>query len=612
MSYVLGVSSGAFGVTSAEERPQLAGLFRKAQTSVTKGVNFVQLDLESLSEFSEPDLDKRMENDIREKLHIEYGIHSETKAFGVEAAELDSAIGMEYGRAHRRIEEVLEKSKKIKAKYVLIHSSESEPFPLLEKTLQSTDLVDPDGNKLSEFLKKDDCWLLKWLFGVEKVDKKIENIADYVYNLWISKPIENGERRKLIKTPEAIQSALEEQGIEPKDFIWYEISGGSGLSELLRREIENIIQRIESGVGGEKYENLDIKTRNSVDESIKRNLNIELNNLSQNILSFIQSKNLHYGPERLAYYFVAKWMEKNKDTEPLWEKIINASIKFFASKEKKTVEEWMEEKKIKSTNLSIDDDTFRSMHELWVPAVSARYIYGHFFPKEEYEDLKKNLSEEMIFALESPMGGRGIEEWLRLGNPYMYYFLVEEMNEKAGKEIFTVAMDFEHMLSLRVDPETVIELLPEDGGKHVRIIHAGWPSTLAPAHLPIEIGSNQQKYLYEMYYKLREKGFGKDDKEYFVIFERGGPETFQQSIVSLKLILKFLEQDVSPKKLPPEFYGVATGEMASPERQSTIIREHAADPLKGLIVVPEEEHGFLGRAAVEKGKAEEWKKEKYR
>ncbi|MEM7821800.1 MAG: hypothetical protein QXX38_03265 [Candidatus Aenigmatarchaeota archaeon] len=47
--------------------------------------------------------------------------------------------------------------------------------------------------------------------------------------------------------------------------------------------------------------------------------------------------------------------------------------------------------------------------------------------------------------------------------------------------------------------------MPEGGGKYVRVVHAGWPSTLAPAHLPIEVDSAQQKYLYKMYYKLRQK-----------------------------------------------------------------------------------------------------------
>ena len=116
-----------------------------------------------------------------------------------------------------------------------------------------------------------------------------------------------------------------------------------------------------------------------------------------------------------------------------------------------------------------------------------------------------------------------------------------------------------------------------------------------------------------MYYKLRQKGFGKHpDIDHFIVFERGGPETFQESVISLRKIKEFLERDTSPEKLPPEFFGVATGEIASEERQKVAIREHAFDPLKGLITAPEEEHGLLGRAAVEKGKAEEWRKEKYR
>jgi len=108
MGYVLGFSSGAFGVAGPEERPNLAGLSQKAESSITKGVNFVQLDLESLSEFEEPDLERKMKEDIMEKLNVKFGIHSETRAFGVEAAELDSAIKMEYERSHERIVRILE------------------------------------------------------------------------------------------------------------------------------------------------------------------------------------------------------------------------------------------------------------------------------------------------------------------------------------------------------------------------------------------------------------------------------------------------------------------------------------------------------------------------
>jgi hypothetical protein len=603
MGYILGVSTGAFGVAGPEERPQLAGLFKKAQAGLTKGVNFVQLDLESLSEFEEPDLERKMEKEIIEKLGINFGIHSETRAFGVEAAELDSAIKMEYERAHKRIVEILEKSRKIKAKYVLVHSSESEPFRLLERTLQSCDLVDPEGNLFRDFLNKN-RWLLHWLISGGKEDR-IKEIIDVVMKVWKEKGI-TGKIEK-----QDIEEAFKEKNIKPQNFFWLELLHGRTFEEYLTDRIMNRVQSEEISIGKKYSDTPEIRER--VDAGIQRTLEITLTDIIDYVISITQSRDLHYGPERWAYYFIAKWMEENKDI--LWEKIVDVSIKFYARRERKSVEKWLADKKIDPNKLSIEDDNFRMCYELWVPAVSAKYILGHFFPtRSEYEDPKKYLDEkEMIFALESPMGGRGTEEWLRLANPCQFYFLVEEMNKRAGKIIFAVAMDFEHMLSLRIDPEIVIDLLPKDGGKHVRVIHAGWPSTLAPAHLAIEVGSDQQKYLYEMYYKLRQKGCGKENDVY-IIFERGGPESFHQSITALQLIVESLEKDVLPEKLMehPEFFGIDIKQVASIERQKTVIREHAFEPLRGLIVVPEEAHTFLGRAAVEKGKAEEWRRERYR
>ncbi|MEM5879496.1 MAG: hypothetical protein QXU74_03330, partial [Candidatus Aenigmatarchaeota archaeon] len=409
-----------------------------------------------------------------------------------------------------------------------------------------------------------------------------------------------------------IENAFKEKGIRPQNFFWLELLRGRTFEEYLQDRIMSRVQSHEIQVG-KKYTQAEAAEQGIIDEGIRRSLEITFADIIDYVISLVNSRDLHYGPERWAYYFIAKWMEENKD--PLWEKIVNASIKFFAKRDGISVEKWMEKRGISPEKLTIEDENFRTTYEIWVPAVSARYIFGHFFPtRKEYKDPKEHLSEDgMIFALESPMGGRGIEEWLRLANPYQYYFLVEEANKKAGKNVFAVAMDFEHMLSLRIDPEKVIDLLPEDGGKHVRVIHAGWPSTLAPAHLPIEVGSDQQKYLYEMYYKLRQKGFGKD-KDCYIIFERGGPESFQQSVIALQLIIECLKNDIPPEKLleHPEFFGIDVRQVASEERQRTVIREHGLDPLRGLIAVPEETHGFFGRAAVEKGKAEEWRKERYR
>jgi len=43
-------------------------------------------------------------------------------------------------------------------------------------------------------------------------------------------------------------------------------------------------------------------------------------------------------------------------------------------------------------------------------------------------------------------------------------------------------------------------------------------------------------------------------------------------------------------------------------RQRQIILQHALDPIKGLVSIPEEDHTFLSRIALEKGRLEQWKK----
>ncbi|MDI6806568.1 MAG: hypothetical protein QMD14_01985 [Candidatus Aenigmarchaeota archaeon] len=564
MVYVVGVSSGAFRVAEAREKPELIGLFKKAQSSIYKGVQFIQLDLESISEFEEPNLKEKLERDIKEKLGVSYGIHSETRAFGIEVAELDSAIETDYKFGHERLGSILEKSGDLGSKYVLIHSSESEPFLFLERHLQPCALVDFWGRPFTKFLEENG-WLLDWMF-------------------------------------------------EKGKFMWVEIIGIT-LDEYLKREVEEFVA-IELERWRREY--ITIRAREPTEEEINR-YREEMGKIAEervrmrlrrHFLDFVVSRSLHYGPERFAYYHVAKWMEKNKD--PLWTKMIDATINFFAERDGKKREEWLSEQRIKE--LTIDDENFRKLSYLWVPSVSAKYIWGHLMqdknPEKLYPDFKPILKKyNLPLLLETPMAHPGVEEWLRLPNPVQFYYLMKEV----GPEYLQIALDLEHMLSIRLAPELVIKHLPEDAGKYIKVIHAGWPATIAPAHLPILLGSEQQVYLYKMYYLLREKGFGLDPSiDHYIVFERGAPETFIESIDSLRKIVKFLEKGTKPEDLPLEFYGIAPKEVAAVERQLVSIREYAYEPLKGLITVPEAEHTFLGRAAVEKGKAEEWKKEKYK
>ncbi|MBI1979083.1 MAG: hypothetical protein HYS62_03440, partial [Candidatus Aenigmarchaeota archaeon] len=91
-------------------------------------------------------------------------------------------------------------------------------------------------------------------------------------------------------------------------------------------------------------------------------------------------------------------------------------------------------------------------------------------------------------------------------------------------------------------------------------------------------------------------------------------EITRTAVLALREIITNLDKGVEPGKLPPEFYGISPEGILSEQRQMVIIREHARDPLKGLIIAPEEEHTALGKEALAKPgmTPEKWKKEELR
>jgi hypothetical protein len=673
MSYTIGVSSGIFGAATQEERFAFVsvGLPKKAQYAITKGVQFVQIDLESISEFEEFEIEKKMEQVA--SLGISFGIHSETPAFGSrEFPHLDSAIKPDYRRGHERLITILTQSGKIKVKYVLVHSSESIPFQFLARELQPTELVDPWGRDLKFFIdshkeiylnggqkditktwlwKQDEIWkdvLHDTPEGTLKRAKvaRIQSLDEFARRSVVIEKVKEKQNEKINKILKQEFSAREDYLKQKEKMLALQLPWKTN-EEYLQKQKAELALRSEVAKLSEDV----AKRKRELEESIKvdpseitidekDNERIEFEKdiewkageevwkaaEAEELLSYferlIQSRQLSYGPERIAYYIMAKWMEVTDHR--LWKPIINITIDYYAKKDKKTREQWLKDKGIKE--ISIDDQIFQKDYRLWVPSVSALYVLGHFRkedaptiynnetgeivkPEFTVEDPKKILEKEKLyFVFETPMAGSGMEDLLRFPQPAQMYYLVKEMKS----DWFGIAVDIEHMLMDGLNVETAIDVMPPDSGKMVRVVHSGYPSPLGPAHIPIPLGSDQQLYLYKTYWNLRQKGMGKND-EVFVIFERtGGADPIQQSVLALRLIKQFLEKDVPPEKLPLEFYGLEPGQWASTERQKAQILEHAYDPLKGMLQVPEEEHGFLSKAAVEKGKTEEWRKEKYR
>ena len=627
MPIILGTAAGIFGAAQQEEKSQYAGLARKAEYAITKGVQFVQIDLESISEFEEVDIDKKLKR-IKEQLGIRFGLHSENVAFGSrEFPHLDSAIYQDYRRGHERLMIILENAGEIGFEYMLVHSSESVPFIFLNRELQPTDLVDPWGNRLGEFIQKfekifkEDFYQDKgWIWKQDEVwlDLLHDNIEGYLIRL-------ANDRRLGIEELTRRGVVTKRMGIIQKEKERAEIAR-LGKTEITEEEGRKIQEKA-------KVSEEEVKLTDDDYDEIKRETNIlwneekikfeklQLEQLWDYFKRLIQSRTLSYGPEKIAYYVVGKWMQENND--PLWMPIIDKTIEYYAKKDKKSVEQWLKDKNIKEKTL--EDDVFKKDYRLWVPSVSAKYMWGHFSPEKNpitnpkdnaisgivEKDPKKLLDRNKIFfIMETPMAGAGMEDLLRFPQPAQMYYLIKELNSPW----FGIAVDIEHMLMDGLNVEVAIEVIPPEAGKYVRVLHCGWPSPLGPAHIPIPLGSEQQFYLYKTYWNLKQKGMSKDPKDnVYMIFERGGGgDPIQQSILALRAIKEFLEKDVPPDKLPLEFWGLETGQWASIDRQLATIREHAWDPLKGLLQIPEEEHGVFSKAAVEKGKAEEWRKEKLR
>ncbi len=232
-------------------------------------------------------------------------------------------------------------------------------------------------------------------------------------------------------------------------------------------------------------------------------------------------------------------------------------------------------------------------------AVVAKYVQGHI------KKVKRTLEEKgVMLILETPdlrnPEARGLFTLVR---PTDAYYLVKGMNSRNVR----MAIDFEHLASHGYNLVQEIASTPGDIGKYVGVMHLGSYPSPAHSHIPIEKGDT---FLYGLLWMLRKKGM----KEAYLIFERGGgrdEEVWKQSTDNLKQMAMYLEKDISPKRLPPEFHGYSRDEF---EHDRRIMEEHTFDPLQGLLESPQLQHTWLGREAITKKglRPEEWAKEEYR
>ncbi|MGC8993500.1 MAG: hypothetical protein ACP5JK_01865 [Candidatus Aenigmatarchaeota archaeon] len=622
MSYKIGVSSGWWRIARSEE---LLGLARKIGSTATYGVNFVQLDFESIAEFQEPEVVKNIKRMIT-TLQIDWGIHGEIG----EMMALESALEVVWNHSHRRLHQYLdsifykffveENLGEYVPKYLLFHASNLPTIAMIVERFRYAGqlTVDIYGNT-------------NWISFIEKEEK-------------LKKWIENSD---LLYILIARESALGFRNVEDvKNHVI------NAIREKYAREMEKRIQQL-INEGKSKDEAVEILER-EIEEEIKNNLPLHAWEFFKEVtkIRFVEGAITY---EDIAYLIVARYLfeKRNDPKEPLWKM-------FFPEF---TEEDGWEklEKNFKIKFFDKEKGEVRLPSEI-VAIVSARYILGHFSQKnkEEFiaegkkvfltneEEKNKEMEEfmnktpfEKIIEINrriSRKKGEGIYFRVVFENPEItregeeglqrlihfsdIYRMVKAAHMIAGFPCLGIVFDQEHYLHNNLDPLKEIEdikKITNDVGDYLLVFHVGAPKPYHPAHEPIDIGSEAQYWIYKYAYELRKLGFGKN-REGIFIFERGGARGGQvpaqfigQSAAALRIIVEYLEKNVEPEKLPPDFYGVSSREILSEERQLAIIKEHFFDPLKGMLQVPEEEYTFLGEKAIEKGKRpEEWKKEELR
>ncbi|UCG95519.1 MAG: hypothetical protein JSV92_00505 [archaeon] len=309
----------------------------------------------------------------------------------------------------------------------------------------------------------------------------------------------------------------------------------------------------------------------SIEEGRKEYKKLEKKGIEKALKSFQESKFKQpwrdRGTEEYAFELMGRWMWETKD--PLWKTYCGG--KSYEDAEEKDL----------------------------VAAVSAKYVTGHL--KKHLETLE---DKNVIIALESPdaRGGQ-YAGYYRLQTTTQIYHLVKHINSPQVR----ILIDFEHLATQGIDPMKDVEKAPGDVGRYTVTLHVGTIPMPAHAHAPSPRGDI---YIYTLLWKLRQKGL----KNAIFIFERGGmeaPKLYEQIVITLKDVAKYLSQDIPPGQLPEEYFGLTQAEI---EHEKRVVDSHAFDPLQGMFELPELSHTWLGREAMEKKRVrtETWKKEEHR
>ncbi|MBI2085102.1 MAG: hypothetical protein HYT71_01150 [Candidatus Aenigmarchaeota archaeon] len=439
MVYTIGVSSGWWGIAKT---PDLLGLGYKAMSAATYGVNFVQLDIESPSEFMEPLLEQQL-TIAREDLGLNYGIHGEFDL------KLEHAVKDIYDIYHERLIDHIRGAVRTKSSYMHFHAS-SEPPPTIGSSMlgyRFQRLVAPNGNTLydlltyftpvkegnknvykvssnhSEYshLKPDQIAAIRRIMlenyiaggGPEATDPRHREFQDMsndyqagIAGIAIGEIRENISKMMWRKMKDDLQKKLRAHGPVVKVTRRVRNSEGEIVEALIEENTETFITSEEERInrGSSSIDNYVTTIINNLgmslvelDEYFKEMRNIVREELHDKSEEFIKDEmKKKYVPffgydERLAYEIVGRLMEGSQQ----WKTICHTNyVRAQLTSQFKAEDP---NKKFSDSDITVDNllrSHDRRVQALVSTVVAMEYIDGHFSRIMQYRDPDKGMFTE--------------------------------------------------------------------------------------------------------------------------------------------------------------------------------------------------------------------------
>jgi len=631
MPYKIGVTSGLYTVARAEE---LADSIRKLGYALTRGGSVIELAGDVPHEITETDGTEIRH--IAEKQGIDITFHGSLTM----AMEMPERV--EYRDAQDHLQKSIRSAVFAGAKYVNVHASLNIWLELMTYAGRKLTMVfcDHRGRFFADLMKGDDepTRKLRAWFVQKKGEEFMRDI--FTDNYWAQLRYKlNQQVEKMRRQMQANRvSAFLEQRL-PK--VIHTRAGPISRADYIDEVVGEVLTR---GIPPHLINrSLDKPVADIMEEaeseSVAKSSEIERKILGEAMDEHLRTGKEWHTPElRTAvgivdsYHIMAHYLFYSKD--PMWVEMAKMYDDVMKRYKLNYDDFWWLDKAWKEAENNND----REFKEFFYAVCAAKFLEGHMLRIEDWisdqlikkdiaaikaraktpsqkadADRLERIAKDIRITIELPDARDPQHAGLfMLWHPKQVYAALKVIRKKMGSSRVWLLADFEHLATQGVDPiremEKVIKICP-DYGSYCYGIHCNAPNPMH-AHEPLELGDVR---IYQLLWYLRKTGFGKKAPVY-VIYERGGgQDPFQHSVDVLRLAVACLEKDIEPDELPDEYFGMKGPVAGDILRQRQIVMDHAWEPLKDLLEMPEEDWTFLSQTAIKKGKRpEQWKKGEFR